>query len=157
MAELVGPAVSAGRADTGGRLGSGRRPSWRLTAYDAPAAALAAAALTATRDRSGPKNLQEAGWRVVRHPADDRLRPALPEFIRPDGAVSAAFRAPTFTPPCERCQHYGDLGDSGGWLITGPGFTADATAHTPEPVVTAFALAMPGGETAPARTETAAS
>lgn len=158
IAELSGPMVPMVRAQAGRRIGSRPRPSWRLTAYDAPASALASAALTATNlDRPGAKNLQEAGWRVVRHVADGQLRPVMPEFIRPDGAISAAFRPPTFTPPCERCQHYGDLGDAGGWSITGPGFVAEATAHTPEPVVTAFVLAMPGSDTVPVGTETGAS
>ena len=156
LAELFGCATSATRADAGGRSRSGRRPSWRLTAYDAPAAALIAAALSAADDPPEAQNLEAAGWKVIRHQADDRRRPALPEFIRPDDAVSAAFRAPTFTPPCERCSHCGELGDMGGWLITGPGFTADATAHTPESVVTAFALALPGG-TPPAHPKEATS
>lgn len=151
LAELFGPANSTARADVDGRPRSGRRPSWRLTAYDAPAAALIAAALSAADDPPDAQTLEAAGWTVVRHQADDRRRPALPEFIRPDGAVSAAFRAPTFTPPCERCSHCGELGDMGGWLITGPGFTADATAHTPGSVVTAFALALPGDGAGSAR------
>ena len=147
LAELLGPATSATRTDAGGRSRSGRRPSWRLTAYDAPAPALIAAALSAADEPPDAQSLEAAGWKVVRHQADDRRRPALPEFIRPDDAVSAAFRAPTFTPPCERCSHCGEVGDMGGWLITGPGFSADATAHTPGSVVTAFALALPGDGT----------
>ncbi len=61
--------------------------------------------------------------------------------------VTATFHTPTYTPPCERCTHHGDLGDTGGWIITGLGCTAEATAHTPSAVIGAFTHALPGGDT----------
>jgi hypothetical protein len=157
IAELLHPALAVpvrGRSD---RTRAARRPSWRLTCYDAPPLAVTSAALAAADAPPDGNSLTEAGWNTTHHQADDRRRPILTEFTRPDGAVSAAFRLPTFTPPCERCPAGSDLGDAGGWLISGPGFTADATAHIPGAVITAFALALPGGEqpiSAPRRVST---
>lgn len=148
MAEiLAGPAPNL-RPDAGGHLRSGRRPSWRFTAYDAPAQALVAAALTAVDDPSHAPDLESAGWRVERPRYCNIRSPRITTFTRADRAVTARFHNPTYSPPCERCTHFGDLGDAGGWTITGPGFAVDATAHTPEHVITAFARALPGSASA---------
>lgn len=148
MAEILAGPTPNLHPKTGGRLRSGRRPSWRLTAYDAPAQALAAAALTAVDDPSHAPDLESAGWSVERPYRNIRSQ-RVTTFTRPDRAVAARFHSPTYSPPCERCTHFGDLGDAGGWTIAGPGFAVDATAHTPEHVISAFARALPGNAPAP--------
>ncbi|MBS2547425.1 hypothetical protein KGQ19_11135 [Catenulispora sp. NL8] len=144
MAELIRSCVAFSEPDRSGRRHRGRRPSWRFTCYDAPPLAVTAAALAAFDNAPDGKLLDEAGWDLTRHVARGHKRPALTEFRRRDSAVSAVFRFPNFTPPCERCPATSDLGDAGGWLISGPGFSADATAHAPGAVITAFALNLPG-------------
>ncbi|WP_194925815.1 hypothetical protein [Catenulispora pinisilvae] len=152
-------------ATTGYRGAAGRRvrevkPSWRLTAYDAPTDAILAAATAALDKRPGPNPLEYVGWTVEHaltrnvdgsappYPADaatpKRTKVRATRFIRPDGSLIATFHVPTYTPPCERCSHHGELGDTGGWNIIGPGFTVEATAHTPGPVIGAFTRALPG-------------
>lgn len=149
IVEITADTVAAVRTD-GARKIRDITPSWRLTAYDPPVAATLAA-IEALHDRQRyPAALTGAGWDVEYIPAPDRpagsARPAHATcFTRPDGVVRATFCYPTYTPPCESCPHARDLGDIGGWLITGPGFTAEASTHTPSAVITAFATSLPGG------------
>ncbi|WP_194906268.1 hypothetical protein [Catenulispora rubra] len=148
IAELLRSRAAFSLPDRSGRRRSGRRPSWRLTGYNAPPLAVTAAALAGVDDAPDSERLDEAGWDLTRHVAPDHRHPALAEFTRRDKAVSAVFRFPNFNPPCERCRPESDLGDAGGWLISGPGFSADATAHAPATVITAFALNLPGSSLA---------
>lgn len=140
MAELTGDPASAARP-AGGRRRSGA-PAWRLTAYDPPAHAVVTAAFAAAGSIEIPWRLNEAGW-DVEHTRDPAGHLRITGFTRPDGTVRTEFHAPTLTPRCKTCEHPGSARD-GGWLVTGPGFTAEASVHTPEPVITAFALALPG-------------
>jgi hypothetical protein len=139
-------------------------PSWRMTAYDAPLQAVLAAATAAIDGVPDPSPLELPGWAVERAsgrsagvnamryvteaevPLGRKVRAT--RFTRPDGAVVATFHLPTYTPPCEHCTHHGELGDVGGWLITGPGLTAEATAHAPTAVIGAFTRALPGHSSA---------
>lgn len=152
MVEILADAVPKATADGGRRTIPGR-PSWRLTAYDAPAEAVVAAAQAAYAPATEANSRWADGWTVEHAPAHARGRNVpnivrATQFIRPDDAVIATFRTPTYSPPCETCAHAGDLGDAGGWLITGPGFTAEATAHTPTDVIAAFTRALPGSASA---------
>lgn len=149
MIEITAEA-SIGQRGHGGRRVREVKPSWRLTAYDPPVQAMLAAATAAVGDASDVSQRQHAGWTIEQAPARKigtnpvRMVRAT-RFTRPDGVVSATFHVPTYNPPCEHCAHHGELGDTGGWIITGPGFTAEATAHTPSAVIAAFAHALPGG------------
>jgi len=161
MIEITAEATAGYREQAGRRVRE-VKPSWRLTAYDAPIEAIIAAATAAFGDPAGPSPLEGAGW-TVEHalarnvgsnamsytahatvPPGTKVRAS--RFTRPDGAVSATFHIPAYTPPCERCDHHRELGDTGGWDITGPGFTAEATAHTPAAVIGALVRALPGGD-----------
>ena len=156
MIEITAKATTGQRGERGRQVRD-MKPSWRLTAYSPPPAAVLAA-VTATFDtRPNPSPLEAVGWTVkhvrVRDSGAGSLRMVRATcFSRPDGAVSASFHIPTYKPPCEHCEHHGELGDTGGWHITGPGFTAEATAHTPTAVITAFALALPDDSAHPAAT-----
>lgn len=133
--------------------------SWRMTAYDAPIEAILGAAAAVLGKAPELSQSELAGWTVEHAPhcetssdaVSDALKTEMPSgrrvratrFTRRDGAVTATFHLPNYTPPCQSCTHDGDLGDSGGWLISGPGFTAEATAHIPEAVIAAFAHGLP--------------
>lgn len=138
---------------TGSRRQDGRRvrdssPSWRLTAYAPPTEAILAAAMTATTDSHSPGLLESLGWSIT-HAANTEVGGnafrgvRATRFTSPGKTVTATFYTPSYTPPCEHCTHYGELGDTGGWDISGSGFTAEATAHTPAPVIEAFLRALP--------------
>ncbi|MEY9859777.1 hypothetical protein ABH935_005410 [Catenulispora sp. GAS73] len=159
MVEITAQGVS-GHRGTGFRRVREVSPSWRMTAYDAPIQAILAAATAATASAPDPNPLELPEWtieRATRRSAGDNAvryaaglevplggRVRATRFTRPDSAVVVTFHLPTYTPPCEHCTHHGDLGDIGGWLITGPGLTAEATAHTPAAVISAFTRALPG-------------
>lgn len=159
MIEITAEAGSGHRGE-GGRRVRAVKPSWRLTAYDAPTKAVLAAATAVFDDPMDSNPLESAGWTIeharVRNDGSSAMSytadAAMPwaakvratRFTRPDGALIATFHLPTYTPPCERCTHHGELGSAGGWDITGPGFTAEATAHTPAAVIGAFTCALPG-------------
>ena len=149
--------TSTGQRGEGGRRVREVKRSWRMTAYDPPTQAVLAAATATFDHKSGP--LEFAGWTVehalarkvggnaMSYTTDAAvLRGAkvrATRFTRSDGAVLATFHIPTYNPPCEHCTHHGELGDTGGWIITGPGFAAEATAHTPPVVIDAFTRALP--------------
>jgi hypothetical protein len=125
------------------------RPSWRLTTYDPPIKTILAIGIAACSGAREPTPLERAGWTAGYarpHAVDSNSSHVVraTRFTRPDGAVSATFHLPAYNPPCERCDHSGELGDAGGWMITGPGFMAEATAHTPPGVIGAFVHALPG-------------
>ena len=158
MIEITAEAGS-GRRGQGGRRVRAVKPSWRLTAYDAPIKAVLAAATAAFDDPLDSNPLESAGWTIEHALVRKDRSSATPytaeaatpwgvkvratRFTRPDGALIATFHLPTYTPPCEHCTHHGELGDTGGWNIIGPGFTAEATAHTPTAVIGAFTRALP--------------
>ena len=147
MIEITAEATTGQRGERGRQVRD-RKPSWRFTAYDPPTEAVLAAAIAAFDNRPDPSPLETAGWTIKQDPARKIGPTSLRKvratwFIRPDGAVTASFHLPAYRPPCEHCSHQGELGDTGGWYITGPGFTAEATAHTPTAVIGAFALALP--------------
>lgn len=141
LGRLHGQMIELTREPVSGSLRPGRRrtafPGWRLTAYDAPASAVIAAALATGIQDEGPR-LEQAGW-DVEHTRDVAGRMRVTGITRPDGAIRVEFYTPTLTPPCQSCAHPG-AADDGGWLVAGPGFNAEATAHTPGAVVSAFAL-----------------
>lgn len=159
MVEITAQATYGFRGE-GSRRVRAAKPSWRLTAYDAPIAAVLAAATAGVDDPLDSNALESAGWRVehalavkdadgsMRFNADASLPIAVKvlatRFTRPDGALRATFHLPTYTPPCEHCTHHGELGGTGGWIVAGPGFTAEATAHIPTSVIGAFVRALPG-------------
>jgi len=163
MVEITAQGVS-GHRGTGFRRVREVSASWRMTAYDAPIQAVLAAATAAIDSVPDPNPLALPGWTVERatgrSAGDNGVRyatgPEVPlggkvratRFTRPDGAVVVTFHLPTYTPPCEHCTHHGELGDIGGWLITGPGLTAEATAHAPTAVISAFTRALPGHSSA---------
>ena len=157
MIEITAEAATGYRGESGRRVRA-VKPSWRMTAYDPPFEAILAAATAA--GPPDPNSLETAGWTVehalarnvdgnaLSYTADAATpwgaKVRATRFTRPDGALIATFHLPTYTPPCEHCSHHGELGDTGGWDITGPGFTAEATAHTPPAVISAFTHALPG-------------
>ena len=159
MFEITAEAGSGPRGQ-GGRRVRAAKTSWRLTAYDTPIEAVLAAATAAFDDPLDSNPLGSAGWTIehalvcknrsgaTQYTADAAtpwgVRVRATRFTRPDGALIATFYLPTYAPPCEHCTHHGELGDTGGWNITGPGFTAEATAHTPTAVIGAFTRALPG-------------
>lgn len=159
MIEIIAEAATGYRGQAGRRVRE-VKPSWRLTAYDAPIEAVLAAATAALDDPQDASPLVPAGWTVEHALVRKDGSGAMPytadaavswsakvrasRFTRPDGAVIAVFHVPSYTPPCEHCTHHGELGDTGGWDITGPGFTAEATAHTPAAVIGALTRALPG-------------
>lgn len=156
MVEIIAEATTGHRGEHSHRLRD-RRPSWRMTAYNPPIEGVLAAAAAAFSDSPDPSPLETGGWMIKHAPACKVGRASLrvvgaTRFIRPDGAVTATFHIPTYNPPCERCNHHGEVGDSGGWYIAGLRCTAEATAHTPTTVIAAFALALPGGTHSPATT-----
>jgi hypothetical protein len=147
MIEITAEATTEQRGERGRQVRD-RKPSWRLTAYNPPTQAILAATTAAFDGTPDPTPLETAGWTIRQDPARKAARTSLRMvratwFTRPDGAVTASFHIPTYRPPCEHCAHHGELGDTGGWYITGPGSTAEATAHTPAAVIGAFALALP--------------
>jgi hypothetical protein len=140
LIELTAEPLSAERP-ANGRRRSGE-PAWRLTAYNAPAAAIAAAALTAAGNIENLRRLDTLGWTIERFRGRGG-RLCSTSMTRLDRGAQVEFYTPALTPPCPSCAQPGRSADHGGWLITGPDFTADATTHTPDPVITAFALAIP--------------
>jgi len=152
--EIIAEGVRRHRNDGGRRVREVSR-SWRLTAYDPPTAAILSAALTAHEPFQQPNELENAGWTVTHAQRKGGTRgsctPPATRFTRPDGVVTATFHVPTYNPPCEHCDHHGELGDVGGWIITGPGFTVEATAHVPPGVIGAFVHALPGDHDQPAK------
>lgn len=159
MIEITAEAATGYRGETGRRVRA-VKPSWRMTAYDPPVEAILAAATAAADDPLDPNPLGTTGW-TVEHALARNINDSAPSytaytttpwrakvratrFTRPDGALIVTFHVPTYTPPCEHCDHHGELGSTGGWDITGPGFTAEATAHTPPAVISAFTHALPG-------------
>lgn len=158
--EITAKATAGKRAQHARKVRDGK-PSWRMTAYNPPTDAVLAAATAAFDGPGDPRQLQNAGW-TIEHALVGDVGPQClgmvrsTWFTRPDGAVTASFHVPAYNPPGEDCDYYGELGDAGGWFIGGPGFAADATAHTPTAVVGAFALALPGSAPQePATTPTA--
>ena len=160
MIEITAEATTGYRGEAGRRVRE-VKPSWRLTAYDAPTEAITTAATAAFGDPADPSPLEGAGWTVehalarnvgrnaMSYTAETAVPPSMKvratRFTRPDGMVCATFHIPTYTPPCEHCDHHRELGDTGGWDITGPGFTAEATAHTPAAGIGALVRALASG------------
>jgi hypothetical protein len=152
---------SCGYRREASRRARGLETFWRLTAYDPPTEAILAAAIAPFDGLPAGNPLDLAGWTIERALAHKlgssamsytytytyTAKAAVPlgakfcatRFTRPDGVVTATFHIPTYIPPCEHCP-----GDTGGWIITGPGFVAETTAHIPVAVIGAFIRALPG-------------
>lgn len=100
------------------------RPFWRLSIFDAPARAILATARVAITDEHGPtfNTATYEGWEACStHAASGHLTSTT--FVHPTGQVAASY-------------HYPDVpGECGAWLIYGPVCYADATGHTPGPVI----------------------
>jgi len=116
--------------------GTGKRdtsacPFWRLSIFDAPASAILAAARVAITAERGPTFNTAAyeGWEACStHSASGHLTSTT--FVHPTGQVAASY-------------HYPDVpGECGAWLIYGPVCYADATGHTPGPVIREFAESL---------------
>ncbi|MEZ0107928.1 hypothetical protein ABH920_001920 [Catenulispora sp. EB89] len=111
-----------------GKGSSGAPCFWRMSIFDAPASAILAAARVAITDEHGPtfNTATYEGWEACStHTASGHL--ASTTFVHPTGQVAASY-------------HYPDVpGECGAWLIYGPVCYADATGHTPGPVIRAFA------------------
>ena len=124
--------------------GAEGRPAWRLTAYNPPQLPVIRAALAAADGGHGIGPLDLAGWDAANSIATTASARLLStRFTCRDRSVTAVFHPAAFTPPVASAG-FGDLGDAGGWLISGPECDAEATAHTPAGVIAAFALALSG-------------
>jgi hypothetical protein len=143
IAELTGDAVPSATRRAGGKRRGGR-PAWRLTAYNPPQLPVIRAALAAADGRLGIGPLDLAGWDAANSIATTASARLLStRFTCRDQSVTAVFHPAAFTPPAASAG-FGDLGDAGGWIISGPDSDAEATAHTPAAVIAAFALALSG-------------
>lgn len=123
LAELI--AEPTRLAAKGGR---GMRPSWRLSAFDAPATAVLAAAKAAAEEANVP-TLDVAGWEISNaYSVAGQLTATC--FTDPQSGVDATFHFPM------------SAGDCGGWLINGTRCYADASAHVPGAVIHALATGL---------------
>ena len=107
-----------------GKWSSSARSFWRLSLFDVPASAIRAAARVATTVEHGATfdTATQEGWESCStHAASGRLESTT--FVHPTGQVSAAYHYPTAP------------GECGGWLICASGCYAEATGHTPGPVI----------------------
>lgn len=146
IAELTGDAVPSAPRRAGGKQRGGR-PAWRLTAYNPPQLPVIRAALAAADGGHGIGPLDLAGWDAANSIATTASARLLSTtFTCRDRSVTAVFHPAAHTPPAASAASAscGDLGNAGGWLISGPDSDAEATAHTPAGVIAAFALALSG-------------
>ena len=107
-----------------GKWSSSARSFWRMSVFDAPASAIRAVARVATTDDHGPtfNTATHEGWEACStHAASGHLESTT--FVHPTGQVSAAYHYPSAP------------GECGGWLICASGSYAEATGHTPGPVI----------------------
>lgn len=114
-----------------GKWSTGAQFYWRLSVFDAPHTAILAAARVALTQEHGPvfDTAAQDGWETcLTRDANGHL--AASTFVHPVGRVSATFHYP-FTP-----------GECGGWVIAAPTCHADATGHTPGPVIRALAESL---------------
>ena len=147
IAELTSGAVPPATRRAGGKRRGGR-PAWRLTAYNPPQLPVIRAAMAAADGGHGIGPLDLAGWDAANSiAATASARLLSTTFTCRDRSVTAVFHPAAFTPPAASAG-YGDLGDAGGWIISGPDSDAEATAHTPAAVIAAFALALSGHDPA---------
>lgn len=143
MAELIGE-VTPDRVTTSGGRRRGGEPPWRLTCYDAPAAGIVAAAYVAAVPDPALPLLENSGWHVSRT-FGETGRLSSTGFTRYETSVRIDFYVPNSAPAtCRNCCQVGTIGNPGGWDVTGPGFTAEATAHIPVRIINAFATALAG-------------
>lgn len=107
-----------------GKWSSSARSFWRMSIFDAPPSAIRAAARVAITDEHGPTFdvATNEGWEVCStREASGHLTSTT--FVHPTGQVSAAYHYPAAP------------GECGGWLICASGSYAEATGHTPGPVI----------------------
>lgn len=126
LAELI-RAFSRGTSTPG----DARRFPWRLSILDAPAPVVVAAARLAIRESRGPTfdTAMWEGWEsVLKRSTGNRL--AKSTFVHPTGQVVASYHYPV------------GAGECGGWTISTPTVWADATGHTPGPLVRAVAESL---------------
>ncbi|WP_194911459.1 hypothetical protein [Catenulispora rubra] len=108
--------------------GGNARSYWRMSVFNAPASAILATAHIAITGENGPTfdTVAYEGWETcATYTAGGHLQST--SFAHPTGQVAAVY-------------HYPDTpGECGAWLISGPSCHADATGHTPAPVIRALA------------------
>lgn len=107
-----------------GKSSTGSRFYWRLSVFDAPQSAILAAARTALACDHGATFDTAAyeGWETCHlRSSTDQL--VTSTFVHPTGQVTATYHYPTAP------------GECGGWLICAPDSYADASGHTPGPVI----------------------
>ena len=126
LAELIyEPTRGTGKGNSSGY------PFWRLSIFDGPASAILAAAHVAITAEHGPtfNTATYEGWEACStHTASGHLTSTT--FVHPIGQVAASY-------------HYPDVpGECGAWLIYGPVCYADATGHTPGPVIRELAESL---------------